>query len=388
MKVVYFDCISGASGDMFLGALLDSGVPEIVVGDALAALGLENWDVGVEQIVKGGVRAAKLWISGADDITERRYTDIVTMLEGSSLDESVRGRALETFRRLGEAEARIHDVTLEDLHLHEVGATDAIIDIVGTCAALAHLAPARVVSSPVPTGRGVTDSAHGPIPIPAPAVTEILRDIPLVERGERELVTPTGAALLAACCDSFGPLPPLIIESVGYGAGDADLDIPNVLRVMVGEQVEADVSSDGTELLQTNIDDMNPELLPFVIERLLEAGAADAWFEPVDMKKDRTGFRLSVICHPTATKDLVEVLFRETTTFGIRISPLRRETLDRRIETVQIEGHAVRIKIGSRNGEVMTVTPEYEDAAAVARATGTPLREIFEAARRAADQLL
>ncbi|MDQ3962643.1 MAG: nickel pincer cofactor biosynthesis protein LarC [Actinomycetota bacterium] len=388
MKVAYFDCISGASGDMLLGALLDAGVPEIVISDALSAIELEDWDVGVEQVVKGGVRAAKLWISGNDEVSERRYPDIVAMLENSGLEASVRARALDTFRRLGEAEARIHDVALEDLHLHEVGATDAIIDVVGTCAALAHLGSERVICSPVPTGRGFTESAHGTIPIPAPAVTEILTDIPLIERGDRELITPTGAALLAACCDLFGPMPALLIDRVGYGAGAADLEIPNIMRVILGEKIEVDADEAGTELLQTNIDDMSPELLPYVIERLIAAGASDAWAEPLEMKKSRTGVRLSVIAEPTATKDLIEVLFHETTTFGIRIAPLRRATLDRRMESVQIEGHGVRIKIGTHNGEVVTVAPEYEDAAAVARSTGKPLREIFEAARRAADQLL
>lgn len=387
MKVVYIDCISGASGDMLLGALLDSGVPEIVVSDAVAAVGLEDWDVGVEQIVKGGMRAAKLWISGRDDATERRYAEIVDMLERSTLNDAVKAKALETFRRLGEAEARVHDVSLADVHLHEVGATDAIIDVVGTCAALLHLEPGRVIASAIPTGRGITDSNHGPIPVPAPAVTEILKDIPLFERGVNELVTPTGAALLAACCDAFETMPAIRIDSVGYGAGEADLELPNVVRVIVGEQVDVDVSSAGTELLQTNIDDMSPEVLPFVVERLLESGAADAWFEPLDMKKGRTGFRLSVICAPTATKELVDVLFHETTTFGIRVSPLQREMLERRLETVQVEGHDVRIKIGTRDGEVTTVSPEYDDAAQVARVTGKPLRTIFEAARRAADEL-
>ncbi|HEV3472038.1 MAG TPA: nickel pincer cofactor biosynthesis protein LarC, partial [Actinomycetota bacterium] len=307
MKIAYLDCISGASGDMLLGALLDAGVPEIVVSESLAAVGLEDWDVGVEQVVKGGVRAAKVWISGSDDVTERRYIDIVSLLENSTLDDIVRSRALDTFRRLAEAEARIHDVSLEDLHLHEVGATDAIIDVVGVCAALSHLAPERVVGSSVPTGRGFTASAHGPIPVPAPAVTELLSGVPLVERGEHELVTPTGAALLAALCDSFGTMPTLLIESVGYGAGDADLDIPNVLRVLVGEEVELETSEPRTELLQTNIDDMSPEVFPYVIERLLGAGAKDAWIEPVEMKKGRTGVRLSVIAEPTTTNELIEV---------------------------------------------------------------------------------
>lgn len=388
MKVVYFDCISGASGDMLLGALLDSGVPEIVVGEAIAAVGLDEWDVGVEQIVKGGVRAAKVLISGPGDVHERRYVDIVDLIERSSLSDAVKSKALGAFRRLGEAEARIHDVSLEELHLHEVGATDAIIDVVGTCAALLHLEPGRVFASAIPTGRGFTNSRHGSIPVPAPAVTELLKDIPLFERGGTELITPTGAALLAACCDEFGPMPTIRIDGVGYGAGDADLEQPNVLRVIVGDLIETDVSSDGTELLQTNIDDMSPELFPYIIERLLEAGATDAWIEPLAMKKDRTGVRLSVIAEPVATKDVLDILFRETTTLGVRIAPLRRETLDRETKSVQVDGHDVRIKLGTHDGDVVTVSPEYEDAAAAARATGKPLREIFEAARRAAEHLL
>ncbi len=383
MKLLYLDCISGVSGDMVLGALLDAGVPEIVMTEAIDALGVGDWDIEVEQVERAGVTAAKARVVGSDSAEARPYPAIVDLIRASSLNDNVKEKSLATFARLGEAEARIHHVALDDLHLHEAGAVDAIVDVVCSCAGITHLGPDKVIASPIPTGRGMTDSAHGTIPVPAPAVLEILRDAPLYERGERELVTPTGAALLATWCDSFGPMPPMTISAVGYGAGDAELETPNVLRLVIGEAIETDVPGDRVELIETNIDDMSPELVPYTIEQLLAGGARDAWAEPIVMKKNRTGFRLAALAEPTATKKVLDVLFKETTTFGVRIGPLRREVLDRSFETVDVSGHPVRVKIGRRNGQVVTVSPEYDDAAAAARATGMSLREVHEHARQA-----
>ena len=386
MRTVYLDCLSGASGDMILAALIDAGAPERTVTRALTKLPIDAWDVAVMPTMKGPIRAASLEVACDPAQPPRTYRSIVEMLTEAPLDDPVRERALKTFELLARAEATVHGVDITDVHFHEVGSIDAIIDIVGACAALEHFSPDRVVASRIPTGRGFTDSMHGVIPVPAPAVMELLKGAELYERGDRELVTPTGAALLAAWCDSFGDMPQLRIEAVGYGAGRADLEWPNVLRIIVGEEADAPIGPESlrTELIETNIDDMSPELLPYVLERTLDAGALDAWLTPVHMKKGRIGTLLSVLVEVGAEQAVLDVLFRETTSFGVRISPVRREVLDRKIVDVEVEGRTVRVKVGSRGGSAITVSPEFEDCATTARATGIALKEIYERARDAA----
>ena len=379
MKTIYFDCFSGASGDMIIAALIDAGASERSIMDAVRTLPMKVWDLSTEDRTKGGVRAASLHIACDLSSVARNYKDIVSMLGQADLPVRVRERSLDAFRILAEAEARVHGVPVEKVHFHEVGSEDAIIDIVGACAALENLGPERVVVSPIATGRGYTDSMHGTIPLPAPAVIEILIGTELYERGDKELITPTGAALLASWADSFGPMPPMTLAKVGYGAGTADLDWPNVLRVIVGESEGATRSEVATEVLETNIDDMSPELIPYVIERVLAAGALDAWATPVHMKKGRIGAVLSVLIERGDSQAVLDVLFRETTTFGVRISSVDREILDRKEVEVTVAGHRVRIKVGYRQGEVVSAAPEYEDAAAAARATGMPLKDVYRA---------
>jgi len=381
MRLVYFDCFNGAAGDMILGALIDAGAPREVVVDALEAVGLGD-RLSLEQVSKGSIRATKVHVDERETSTARAYRDIVALLEAAPLDPRVRRRATDTFAALARAEARIHGGGIEDVHFHEVGAIDAIVDIVGSCAALEYFTPERIVASPIPTGRGTTQSAHGTIPVPAPAVVALLQDANLFERGEDELVTPTGAALLATWCDSFGTLPPIRIETVGYGAGTRETEIPNVVRVLVGEQQAVGHPVGRVEMIETNIDDMAPELMPYVVDRLMGAGALDAWVTPILMKKGRVAMTLSVLCDAGATKELLDIVFSETTTLGVRIGPIERAVLDRKETVVTIEGHSVRIKLGIRDGRVVTVAPEFEDAAEAARATGRPLREIYDQARR------
>lgn len=368
---------------MIIAALIDAGASERAVTDAVRTLPLDVWDLSTEERMKGGIRAALLFTACDLSPVARDYKEIVSLLEGSDLPPNVRARALGAFRFLAEAEARVHHVPVDMVHFHEVGSEDAIIDIVGACAALENLAVERVVVSPIATGRGYTDSMHGTIPLPAPAVVEILSGATLYERGARELITPTGAALLASWADAFGAMPRMKIDKVGYGAGNADLEWPNVLRVIVGEAEPAPRPSEGTELLETNIDDMSPELVPYVIERVLDTGALDAWATPVSMKKGRLGVVLSVLVERGATQPVLDVLFRETTTFGVRISAIDREILDRKEEQVTVSGHTIRIKVGYRDGEVVSASPEYEDAAAAARATGLPLKDVYSAALEA-----
>jgi uncharacterized protein (TIGR00299 family) protein len=380
MKTLYFDCSSGAAGDMIVAALINCGVPLSTVTECIETLGVEGLTVRTTSATKGAVQATAFIAEAAGDPVPRAYRDIVTLLTDSRLPEAIRSRSLDAFALLAGAEAKIHGTSMEDIHFHEVGGVDAIADIVAACAALEHIGPDRVVVSPIATGRGTAVSMHGTIPVPAPAVLEILAGAELYERGSSELITPTGAALLASWADSFGPMPQMKLEGVGYGAGTADLEWPNVLRVIAGEQPDVERSDLSTELIETNIDDMSPELLPYVIERTLEAGALDAWATPVHMKKGRIGAVLSVLVERGASEAVLDVLFRETTTFGVRISAVDRETLDRKILDVVVEGHTIRVKVGYRDGIAITSSPEYEDAARVARTTGMALRDVYRAA--------
>ncbi|MBA2725066.1 MAG: nickel pincer cofactor biosynthesis protein LarC, partial [Actinobacteria bacterium] len=287
------------------------------------------------------------------------------------------------FGLLARAEAKIHGAPEEEIHFHEVGGIDAIVDIVGSSAALETLAPQEVVTSPIATGRGTTASQHGTIPVPAPAVVELLKGAVMFERGDEELITPTGAAILAAATTRFGSMPPLEITRVGYGAGTRDGEVPNVLRVIEGKLLVEDRASEGSSghiLIETNLDDISPELIPFAIERLIETGAEDAWSSPVLMKKGRQGVQLSVLATEVSRRAVLDVLYRETTTLGSRIRRAEKDELERHWETIDVEGHAVRVKVGTSSGEVATASPEYEDAAKVARITGLPLKEVYRRA--------
>ncbi|HEX3327485.1 MAG TPA: nickel pincer cofactor biosynthesis protein LarC, partial [Actinomycetota bacterium] len=293
MKALYFDCFSGASGDMILGALLDAGASEDQVRASLDAIGVQGWNLQLSQVQRGPLRSSRAEISVTEGGGQRSHRDIVALLDRASLAPAIRERSKSVFGALALAEGRIHSVPPEDVLFHEVGGLDAIIDVVGCCAALEHFLPARIVTSPIATGGGLVQTAHGPLPLPAPAVTEILQGsgAALVERGDKELITPTGAALLSVFSDGFGSIPPMTIEGSGYGAGAGGGEVPNVLRVLTGELIDEPGSEvPAAILIETNLDDMAPELLPYVIDSLLEAGAYDAWITPILMKKGRPGF--------------------------------------------------------------------------------------------------
>lgn len=388
MTILYFDCPSGASGDMILGALLDAGVPEEVVRSSLDALDLPNWSLEVAATIKGGIRATRASVSIGRAEGPRTYRAMKSLLETAPLLQGVRERALATLEVLARAEGRVHGRAFEDVHFHEIGTTDAMIDIVGVSAALDHLAPLTVFTSAIATGTGTVITAHGELPLPVPAVTEILQNAgaSLVGKGTEELVTPTGAAILAATGASYGELPALKIEASGYGAGRRDLTWPNVLRVLIGEPT-TDTSESGTLLLETNLDDLNPELIPYVIESLLNAGARDVWTTPIVMKKGRPAITLSALVATSSKDQMTEILFKETTTLGIRMRPVDRDVLDRDSVEVEVEGFRVRVKRGHRGGEVLTIAPEYEDCAEAARKAGLPLKRIYDIAAEIARTL-
>lgn len=383
MKVLYFDCFSGAAGDMILGALLDAGASEEAVRSVLAALPLDGFAVEVRTVTRASLRATKVDVTVTGDHEHRGPREIEALLHAAPLPEEVRARALRVFARLTRAEAKVHGIPPDEVHFHEVGAVDAIVDVVGCAAALESLAPDRVLASPVAVGRGIVEAAHGPIPVPAPAVVELLHGVPLEERGTGELVTPTGAALLVEAVHEFGAMPPMTVDASGYGAGTRDPALPNVVRVLVGESV-APSRDENLLQIEANLDDMSPELFPHAVESLLAAGAADAWVTPVLMKKGRPGFVLSALA-PAAERDrVVDVFLRETTTFGVRMHAVERDVLDRAWVEVDVEGHSVRVKTGMRAGIVVTAAPEFEDARRVAKATGLPLKDVYERALRAA----
>lgn len=383
MKLLYLDCFSGASGDMLIGALVDAGASLGEIRRALDGLGLEGWEFETIEVVKGVVRATKATVT-IETETRSTYADIVELLGGASIDDGVRRRAEQTFRLLAEAEAAVHGVRVEDVHFHEVGALDAIVDVVSACAALENLAPDRVVCSPIRTGTGTAETAHGTIPVPGPAVMALLPGAVLRVEGEGELLTPTGAAIIAAATDIYADPPPFRLITTGYGAGSRDTAIPNVLRVFIGEVEDDSVAGDYL-LIETNLDDMSPELVPHVIDRLLAAGARDAWTTPIVMKKGRPALTLSVLASSSDLDPVLDILYSETTTLGVRMRMVAKHELERSWRTVEVEGYEVRVKLGMHEGRITTASPEYEDALKVARITGLPLKEIYRRARRELD---
>jgi pyridinium-3,5-bisthiocarboxylic acid mononucleotide nickel chelatase len=305
----------------------------------------------------------------------------------ATLPGAVKASAVRAFTLLADAEARVHGTTRDQAHFHEVGSADAILDVVAAFSALHLLNPKRIVTSAVATGvGGMAQTSHGRIPVPAPAVAELLAThlVPTFQRGSTELITPTGAAILVAASDSFGPMPEIALERVGYGAGRKDLEHPNVVRAILGQEVGKMGSE--MKLIEANLDDMSPELIPYVIERLLEAGALDAWVTPMVMKKGRPGLLLSVLAEETSAPAAIDIVFAETTTLGLRTSVVAREVLERDWTEVDIEGVPVRVKRGWRGGRVATAAPEHDDARRAAQVTGLPLKEVNSRALREAER--
>ena len=395
MRLLYFDCIAGISGDMALGALIDAGADLEPIRKVLEQLPLEPFDLDVEAVETGGIGATKVHVRTSTDGLIRTYASIRSLLDMAEMPLDAKAMAQRIFRRLAEAEAMVHRRDLDQVTFHEVGAVDSIVDIVGTALALASLKVDRVFASAIPTGMGMVKTEHGLLPIPAPAVMELLRGAPMYSRNVSiELVTPTGAAILAALVEGFGELPNMRVEHDGYGAGSARLDFPNVVRVVVGEAERdtvspADETPPGTELvLETNVDDLNPELYSYVLERLFAAGAQDAWLTPIVMKKGRPAVTISVLVSPSRQEAVRQVLFREAGTLGIRASTVDKQTLERDWVEVTTQHGSVRVKIGRLEGNAVTVAPEFEDCVKVAREAGVPARDVYEEATRLAREAI
>ena len=393
MKLLYLDCFAGISGDMFLGALIDLGVSEDALRAELAKLKLPGYTISTRRVVKQNISATKVDCVEAHSIRptqHRGYTEIAGMITGSGLTENVKRRALSVFRRIGEAEAKIHGVPLEKIHFHEVGAVDSIVDIVGACIALETLGVNEVHALPPRLGSGFMETAHGKFPVPAPATLELLKGVPVQSSSEPvELVTPTGAALLAEFCARFGAMPAMSIEKIGYGAGTRDLEkTPNVLRAVLGEASAAKESEgDAVAVIETNIDDMNPQLFGDVMERVLAVGALDVFFTSIQMKKNRPGTLLTVLCERNDVDRMAELLLNHTTSFGVRVHEAQRRKLARKIVKVPTRYGEIECKIGLLRDKVVSRSPEYESCKLAAAKAGVAVKEVYNEAARAAEEI-
>jgi pyridinium-3,5-bisthiocarboxylic acid mononucleotide nickel chelatase len=384
MRIVYFDCPSGASGDMILGALVDVGVPLEALRAELAKLGLAGWSLSAREVRRGAFRATKVDVQvepGAHQ-AHRHLGDIVRILEGSGLAPAIVAGAVRIFRRLAEAEARVHGSTVEEVHFHEVGAVDAIVDVTGAVLGLHLLGAEAVHVSALPIGGGFVEGRHGRMPIPGPGTAELLRNFPVVDTGvQAELVTPTGAAILTTLAAGAGRMPAMTVERVGYGAGARDLPgIPNVLRVFAGS-IAGEGASESVTQVETTIDDMSPQLYEPLMERLFEAGALDVFLTPVIMKRSRPGTVLTALCPPDRVGELSRVLFEESSTIGVRWTEVARARLEREMVTIATAYGALPFKVSRLGGRVVTVTPEFAEVVRLAREKSLAVREVLDQAR-------
>ncbi|MCL5291035.1 MAG: nickel pincer cofactor biosynthesis protein LarC [Actinobacteria bacterium] len=374
MGMAYFDCFSGISGDMTVGALIDLGAPLDRIERELAKIALPAFEIMAEPVTRGAIAATRFTVRAEEKGIVRTWTNIRELVEESELDDDVKARAIDIFRRLAEAEAKVHRKTLETVHFHEVGATDAIVDVVSASVALKALGIEEVRSSPVATGFGVVKTEHGLIPLPAPAVAEILVGAPLYSANvQAELVTPTGAAILASATTSFGEMPMVELEGVGYGAGARELDLPNVLRVFLGKLVSP---LEEVSLVETTLDTADGELLSFMMERLFEAGAVDAWFTPVYMKKGRPGVIVSALTSSGKEEALASAMLDEGSTLGVRYSRSRRIVAQREVIMVKTAWGDARVKAGRYRGKIISTRPEFDDCRAIALKSGLPLDRV------------
>ena len=390
MRVLYFDCFAGASGDMICGALIDAGADVNELQAQLASLGLSGYRINVERVKRSSIAATKFNVA-VDEANQphRHLKDISEIINRSTLSDLTKWRALRAFELLADAEAHVHATTRDRIHFHEVGAVDSIIDTVGAMIGFELLGVERFFASALRVGHGTVKAAHGLMPVPAPATTELLRDIPVYAGDlEGEFVTPTGAAIIASLCEAFGPLPEMKITKTGYGAGTRNPQgFPNALRVMLGEPAGEGRSSARLEeplvVIETNIDDMNPQAFGFVMDRAFALGALDVFLTATQMKKSRPGVMLTILCEPVARETIMEMLLRETTTLGVRYYEARRRVLARTLETVETRYGQVRVKVARDGERTLHFQPEYEDCALLARQLGVPVIEVQSAASAA-----
>lgn len=430
-RTLYLDCFAGASGDMLLGAMLDCGLDFELLRSELEKLGVEGYKLSLTRVDRSGISSAKfdVHLSGESHSHEHHHehlhehhhdhghshehhhhhddhehshehhhhehrglSEIKRIIASSNLSEPVKQRAQAIFQRIGEAESKIHGIPIETVHFHEVGAIDSIVDIVGACIAFDALKIERIISSPLHVGSGTFKCAHGTYPVPGPATAELLKGVPAYSKDiEGELVTPTGAAIISTLAESYGPMPMMKIEKIGYGAGTRDYPkFPNTLRAIIGElEEDADQTPTTITVIEANIDDLNAQVFGYLMDRVLEAGALDIFYTPAQMKKNRPGVLLTLLCKPEDRERMTEIIFRETTTLGVRYRNERREILRREFVTVETEYGPIRIKVSrALDGCVINASPEFEDCRAAAERHQAPLRDVQTAALKAGGNLV
>ncbi|NOT47750.1 MAG: nickel pincer cofactor biosynthesis protein LarC [Acidobacteria bacterium] len=389
MRTLYFDCFAGASGNMILGALIAAGVNADELSKELGKLRLPDFALRTEKVDRSGIASLHLTVQIADEKKHRHLPEIENIIRRSDLSVSVKERAIAIFSRLAAAEAAVHGIEVEKVHFHEVGAMDAIVDVVGACIGFEMLGIERFVCSKINVGSGFVKMAHGTYPVPPPAVAKLLEGMPIYSTGiEGELITPTGAAIIATLCESYGPLPEILVEKTGHGAGTRIYEgFPNVLRLMIGEteslktdrhpnQAGNETLSEKLSLLETNIDDISPQVLGFVLERAFEVGALDAWFTPIQMKKNRPAVKVSILCSFEKQAAMIEMLYSETSTLGIRTIETERNSLPREEVEIETSFGKVSVKTAGFRGALVNAMPEYEQVKRIAIEKGIPFRQV------------
>ncbi len=377
MRTLYFDCFAGASGNMILGALAAIGLDQPEFRRQIDLLGISGYEIEFTTVERSGISSVYADVRVPQEHRYRHIDDIEKIINDSALSENVKKKSLAIFRRLAEAEGKVHGIDTSKVHFHEVGAMDAIIDVVGSCIGFEMLGIERFVCSKIHVGSGFVNMEHGKFLVPPPAVCELLREIPIYSTEvQGELITPTGAAIISTLCDSYGLIPDMSTEVVGYGAGTRTYEkFPNVLRMMVGETESLRISETLT-LLETNIDDLSPQILGYVMERAFELGALDCWFTPIQMKKNRPATMLSILCSTAKREVLTELVYTETTTFGIRVRHVERESIEREVIGVKTEFGTVDVKIGRIAGKIVNVMPEYQQVKKIAVDNGLAFRVV------------
>jgi uncharacterized protein (TIGR00299 family) protein len=385
MRIAYFDCFSGASGDMILGSLIDAGLSPRLLKEELGKLRIPAINLRVRKVLKAGISATQVIVEGRDEKrSHRNLKEILRIIERSGLGAEVKEKSKEVFQRIASVEAKIHRKPIEEVHFHEIGGLDSVVDIVGSVWGLCQMGVDEIHVSKVNVGTGFVKCLHGILPVPAPATLSLMKGKPIYSSGvERELLTPTGAALLTSLGSEFGPIPPMSVERVGYGAGRDDLPHPNLLRLIIGTSA-SNFGKERAMVIETNIDDMNPQFYDYVMEKLFAMEVQDVFLTPILMKKNRPATLLTVICHSEKLPSIVEFLLRETTTLGLRWHEEERALADRKILTLQTKYGEVHFKLARWEGRAINLSPEYENCKRLALKKRIPLKDVFEEAKKVA----
>lgn len=381
MEIAYFDCFSGISGDMILGSLIDLGLDIEYLKKEFKKINISGYEINAEKIKKRDISCIKVNITVKDKQKYRSLKEINALIDKSELNPEVKKKSKGIFLKLAKAESKVHNIDIDKIHFHEIGAIDSILDIIGAVIGLDNLNIKKIYSSTIPVGRGFVKTAHGKLPIPAPATSELLKGIPIYSANIKgELITPTGAAIITSLTNNFGEMPLMQIEKIGYGAGKSDFDHPNLLRIFVGESLE-NYDTDVVNVIEVNIDDMNPEYYEVVFEKLLKNGALDVYLTNIQMKKNRPGIKISIISPLEITNQLTDIIFNETTTFGLRIYKTQRKKLFVEKVKVKTKYGEITIKIGKIKDEIKLISPEYEDCKKLAQENNVSLKKIYELAK-------